>query len=177
MILDALIALVASIVALIMDVVLTLLFSVFNFGAVVIEGIVGLFGASLQLSRIRQRERKSSLAMMIPAMILVLGLLGWLGWSKLLHRDHTLVAEDGHSLPFAAVVIHKGDEDLHRRTDHSGHIRTPRFGITGITLKDPRYVVHTWKTPDIPQTFVARRTILGGGLDKVANRLLQPLKQ
>lgn len=177
MILDGLIALIASIAAIIAEAVLALVLPVANLAAAAVEGIAALFGATLQLGRMDRRKRKVSISPLIPTITVVAAFGGWLGWMKLMHRDLTLVAEDGHSLPFAAVVIHKGDENIHRRTDHSGNMTIPRFGVAGVTLKDPRYVTETWKDPHVPQTLIARRTVLGGGLDKVANRLLEPVKR
>jgi len=88
-----------------------------------------------------------------------------------------LVAEDGHSLPFAALIIHTKDGEQHERTDNAGNIVIPRFSTTSITVKDPRYVEKTWQESEIESELIVGRTILGSGLDSLADKLLKPAKE
>lgn len=94
-------------------------------------------------------------------------------WPKVFHREITLVASDGHSLPYAALIIHSKKEERHERTDGSGTITIPRFGTTALTVKDPRYVLKRWDRQDFESNLTVERTFLGSGLDDLAGRLLK----
>ena len=53
-----------------------------------------------------------------------------------------------------------------------------RIKIHGfIILKDPRYVERTWKESEIESELTVGRTVLGSGLDSLADRLLEPAKE
>ncbi len=105
-------------------------------------------------------------------------LLGCLVWffavPRISNRTVVLVAEDGHSLPFAALIVHSSDGDDHRRTDRAGKVRVPRFKTKRITVKDPRYVEETWVFEKVGKELVVRRTVLGSSLDSLADRWMKP---
>jgi hypothetical protein len=94
-----------------------------------------------------------------------------------MHRKVTLVAKDGYSLPFAALIVHTDDGDRHERTDNTGNIVIPRFGTHALTIKDPRYIEQRWEKSDIESQLVVGRTMFGSSLDSFANKLLKPSKK
>ena len=53
----------------------------------------------------------------------------------------------------------------------------PRFGASSITVKDPRYIEKTWQLSEIESELVVGRTILGTGLDSLADKLLKPANE
>ena len=88
----------------------------------------------------------------------------------------TLVAKDGHSLPYAAVIVHTSMGEDHKRSDNAGNFRILRFFTDRVTVKDPRYVEQTWKKGEIESQLIVRRTVLGSSLDAFKEKLLQPAK-
>jgi hypothetical protein len=111
-------------------------------------------------------------------LLLIVGLIGWFVIApKIMNREVTLVAEDGHSLPFAALIIHTKSGEKHKRTDNAGSIVIPRFGTTSLMVKDPRYVERTWEKSEIESELIVGRTILGSGLDSLADKLLEPANE
>jgi len=182
MILDAIIGLFASLFGFIAEGVAMAFVPLINLIAAGIEAVIGIFVSGFSLGRIERKksERKSTASAVggIMTLLIIVGLIGWFVVApKVMNRKVTLVAEDGHSLPFAALVIHTGDEDEHERTDNAGNIVIPRFGTTSITVKDPRYVEKTWEKSEIESELVVGRTILGSGLDSLADKLLKPAKE
>ena len=199
MILDAIIGLFAALFGLLFEGVAALFVPLVNFLAAGVEAIIGLFVGGFSLARIeRKRETTASTAacettassasaaasrMTAPAavgvaiVLFILGAIVAFAAPKMMNRQITLVAADGHSLPYAAVIIHTSGGDEHRRTDDSGNITIPRFTTTSVTVKDPRYVEQTWRKSEIGSQLVVERTRLGAGLDVIAGHLLKPAKQ
>jgi hypothetical protein len=95
---------------------------------------------------------------------------------SLMKRKVTLLAEDGHTLPFAALIIHTKDGDSRQRTDIAGKVHIPRFTTTALTVNDPRYVGKTWQKSEIGSELTVGRTVLGSSMDIFADRLLKPAK-
>lgn len=160
--------------------------AVINLLAATIEAIVRIFISGFRLGRLKRWERKTGAEDGTPEIADSPMAIWWsiataaaifaaifLG-PKIINRKVTLIAKDGHSLPFAALIIHAKKGDTHARTDNAGNITVSRFGTTGITIKDPRYVEQTWI--DLESQLVVQRTILGSKLDSLANRLLKPAK-
>lgn len=177
MILDALIALIGSVLSGLFG----LAGAVVNLFAALIELIVGLFVPDFSLGRVKRRSAKdraprSRAAVLGPVLAFFLLLAVFLVGPKILNRKITLVAEDGHSLPFAAMIIHLGKEDRHQRTDNAGNIEVPRFGTKAVSLKDPRYVSRTWDRAELSSPLVVERTMVGSALDSLTDRLLKPAK-
>jgi hypothetical protein len=176
MIFDAIIGAFTSLAELLTAAVLAASVAILNATFAVVELIAGIFVAGFTIKRIEHRRTKprstasnafvwAALGLIVVAIVLPL----------IMKRTVTLVAEDGHSLPFAAVMIHTNDEaDRSERTDSAGNIRIPRFGIHAVSVKDPRYVEQTWSKADIEPRLVVRRTVLGSGLDHLAKQLLAP---
>lgn len=192
MILDAIIGLFVSIVGFILVPVaefLSLAFTtLLNLIVAAIEAIIRIFVTGFRIGRFKKWDYKrggedgkpetpdhpmaiwwsTATALLIFAAI-------FLG-PKIINRKVALVTKDGHSLPFASLIIHTKSGDDHKRTDNAGNITVSRFSTTGITLKDPRYVQQTWKRNELEPQLVARRTILGSSLDFMADRLLKSVE-
>lgn len=178
MILDAIIGLLASLFGFIADGVGMALVPLINLIAAGIEAAMGVLVSGFSLGRIERKkgERKSAASAVggIMTPLIIVGLVGWFVLApKVMNRQVTLVAEDGHSLPFAALIIHTGDGDRHQRTDNAGNIVIPRFGTSAVTVKDPRYVEKAWAKPEIDAKLVVERTVLGASLDSLADKLLK----
>lgn len=183
MILDAIIAFFMLLVGPVITGSVALAVLVINLCAVVIEAVVGIFVSGFTLRRIeRKKDREQCLSdwksgLLFLAVILVI-VAGVILWPRLTQREITLVAPDGHSLPYVALIIHGQDGDTHERSDESGRISVPRFGVTALSVKDPRYVTTRWPKADWESNLTVERTLLGSGLDRLAGRLLKkPAKE
>lgn len=179
MILDAIIGLFGSLFSAVAEGASMLFVPLFNLMAVCIEAVVGLFISGFKLGRIqRQKDENKSAASKagsIATLLVIVGLMGWLVIApKVLNRKITLIAEDGHSLPFAALIIKTRDGDLHKRTDNAGNFVYPRFSTNSITVKDPRYVEKTWQQSEFEPELIVVRTKLGSSLDSLADKFLKP---
>ena len=187
MILDEIIALLGSIIGYMIGGIIAGFVIIINLIAAGIEFIVGLFVAGYKLGRIERKKSSSedkeepSKASGIASFLTLLSIVGVIGLillvPKIMSRTVTLVAKDGHSLPFAAVILHTNDGDQYVRTDNAGNIVIPRFGTNSLTIKDARYVERTWRDSEIESKLTVDRTILGSGLDILADRLLKPKKE
>jgi len=177
MIFDAIASLIGSLIAAMVEGLALAFVPLLNLALAGIEAIVGIFVSGFSLRRIDRKKPESGKSAIpgILSLVCIIALLGW--WFVLpaiMKRDITLIAEDGHSLPFAAVIVHTGDEQAHRRSNNAGRVTIPRFATTALTIKDPRYVEQTWPKEEIGSKLVVQRTVLGAGLDKLADRLLKP---
>ena len=151
---------------------------VVNLIAVALEAVIGLVFSGFSLGRMsRKKEENSSKTSVVVGLSILVGILLVIGWfllaPKILNRSITLIAEDGYSLPFAAVIIQTGSGDEHERTDSSGTVTLSRFRTKALTIKDPRYVEKTWAKRDLEDELVVERTVLGSGLDSLAEKLLK----
>ena len=179
MILDAIIGLFGSLFGFLAEGVAMAFVPLINLIAAGIEAVIGIFVSGFSLGRIERKkggsQSKASVIGGIVTLLMIVGLIGWFVIApKVMNREVTLVAEDGHSLPFAALIIHTKDGEQHERTDNAGNIVIPRFSTTSITVKDPRYVDKTWEKSEIDSELIVGRTILGSGLDSLADKLLKP---
>lgn len=176
MILDAIIGLLLSMFGWVAAATTGLVAPIVNLVLTGVETVVRLFVAGFSLGRMQAKEaaRESAMsgAIILGTVVLVI-VIGFFG-PRVTHRQITLVAEDGHSLPFAALVVRARGNETHLRTDNAGNARIPRFGLESVTLQDPRYVRIEWRGPEIERRLIASRTILGSALDRIADRLLQP---
>ena len=176
MILDAIIGLFGSLFAALFEGLAAAIVPLINLIAAGIEAVVGLFVSGFSLGRVQRK--KGSTVGGIVTLAIILGLIGYLVVApKVMNRKVTFVAKDGHSLPFAALIVHTNDGDRHERTDNAGRIVIPRFGTHALTIKDPRYVEHTWEKSEIGSELTVGRTVLGSGLDSLADRLLKAAKE
>jgi hypothetical protein len=182
MILDAIIGLFTLIFDVVVQSVASVTFPIVNLIAAGIEAVVGLFISGFRLGRMERRERKQhSRADGIRIAVFLLILISAVGWfvvaPAVMNRTITLVAKDGHSLPFAALIVHTDGGNRHERTDRAGNIAIPRFGTKALTIMDPRYVEQTWQIAEIRSELIVSRTALGASLDSLADRLLKPAKE
>lgn len=178
MILDAIIGLFFSIFAVLFEGVAVVFVPLINLVIAGIESVVSIFVSGFSLGRIERKkgDRKCTASAVYGAtvLLLILILVGWLVIApKVMNREVTLLAEDGHSLPFAALIIHTESGEQHERTDNAGHIWIPRFATTAVTVNDPRYVEKTWPKSEIESELIVGRTVLGSGLDTLADKLLK----
>lgn len=180
MILDAIIGLFGSIFAVLFEGIPALIVLFVNLIAAAIDLVVGIFTAGFTVGRMQRRpaneRRNGDRPSMVAGLgLLVLGVGAFFFFTQgALKRKVSLVAQEGHSLPFAALIIHTNNGDRHERTDAAGNILLPRFGTTGLTIKDPRYVEQTWSGPALETKLTVKRTILGSGLDFMAKKLMKP---
>ena len=182
MILDAIIALFGSLFAAVGGGIAAVFVPLINGIAAGVEALVRIFVSGFSLGRVERNKGKQKVATSALGTVLTLAIiLGVIGWfvvaPKVLNRKVTLVAKDGHSLPFAALIVHTSDGDRHERTDNAGNIVIPRFRTDALTVKDPRYVETTWKKSEIESKMTVSRTVLGSGLDSLADRLLKPANE
>lgn len=177
MIFDAIIFLLGALV----EGVVTVFVPIINLIAVGIEAVIGIFVSGFSLGRIERKKGDKSKASAIRGTVILLMMIGLIGWfvvaPKVMNREVTLVAEDGHSLPFAALIIETKGGEQHKRTDNAGNIVISRFSTTSITVKDPRYIEKTWEKSEIESKLVVGRTVLGSSLDVLADKLLKPAKE
>ncbi|MDB4705891.1 hypothetical protein OAG10_05490 [Verrucomicrobia bacterium] len=153
-----------------------------NWIAAGIESLAGIFFTGYSLGRIlRKKEESKSTTSAIAGIMTLLTITVLLGWffvlPKVMNKEITLVAGDSYRLPLAALVVHTKDGDRHERTDKTGNILIPRFNTISITVKDPRYVEKTWETSEIKSELIVERTVLGSGLDFLADKLLRPANE
>jgi hypothetical protein len=176
---DLIVALVALIQALFEGTILLVELFV-NLIIAVVELVVGLFIPDFHMGRMKRERKYTNLGLLLrlAPMLLILGLICWLFVvPKFTERTITFVAKDGQSLTYAGVIIHSKHGDQHRRTDRQGDITFSRFSTRAITLKDSRYVEQTWQKSEFKDTLVARRTVLGSGLDKLGEILRRPAEE
>lgn len=175
MILDAIIGLFAGLLGFFAEAGAVLFVPVINVGLMVFEVMGGLFVAGFRVGRVAGRKATMGGYIVLAVMV---GVIGWFVVApKILNREIALVATDGHSLPFAALVVHTSGGDEHKRTDSAGNVAVPRFTTSAITIKDPRYVEKTWTGAEIGPELIVGRTVLGSGLDFMADRLLKRVKE
>jgi amino acid transporter len=189
MILDGIVGLFAGLVEVVPLLIVgmleaTILF--INLGAAAVELVAGLFVSGFTLGRLKRKKKEkesdearrlspTEIRLAIAGGIIAVLIVAWtLLAPQVLNRKLSLVAEDGHSLPFAAVILHTSAGDEHRRTDSAGNIKIGRFSTYALTIKDTRYFEQTWKSDDFNGPLVVRRTLLGSGLDVLAGKLLRP---
>ncbi|MBK1829859.1 hypothetical protein JIN77_03925 [Verrucomicrobiaceae bacterium R5-34] len=182
MILDAIIGLFIALASALAASVAVIFVPLINLAALGVEAVIGLFVSGFSLGRIRRDkdEAKStgSVILSIVTLLLILGVITYFFVAPVvINRQVTLVAEDGHSLPYAALMIHTDSGTQHQRTDKAGNIVIPRFATNAITVKDPRYVERTWAKSEIEPELVVGRTVLGASLDTLADKLLKPAKE
>lgn len=182
MILDAIIGLLASLFGFLTEGLAMVFVRLINWMAAGIEAVVCIFFSGFNLGRLKHNRGGSKMDAFLPiggmlTLLIFIGLVGGLVIAPgVVNREVTLVAEDGYGLPFAALIIRTGDRELHKRTDNNGNIVIQRFSTTSISVKDPRYVDKTWSKSEIGPRLVVSRTILGSGLDSIADRFLKPAK-
>lgn len=179
MILDDIIAALVAIFEVLIEALTIGIEPIVNLFAAAIEAVVRLFSPDFKLGRMKREKRRpkaSAITGLLTLLIIISTLGSFVIAPKIMNQTITLVATDGHSVTYAGMIIHTGNEAKHRRTDRSGNITMPRFGTQSITIKDARYVEQTWQKNEIEPTLTVRRTVLGSGLDSLSDRLRRPAK-
>ena len=176
MILDAIAALVGAIIEPLIAAVSVVLVGFLNLGILIAEAIGSIFVSNLKFKRISKRTRDPKRSDWIPTAVIFAIALLFIGYLQIKDREIQFVAVDGHSLPYAEVIVRTDNTERNERTDKVGRIDVPRFGLVSVSLMDPRYVEKTWTREELQPRLVAERTFLGSGLDKIANALLKPEK-
>ncbi len=166
--------------------------AIINLFLLLIELIIGLFITGFTMKRVKPYKRKkkteefneynqqkesddSSKVGLYVVIAIVVGLFVVKPIvSYVSYQDVTFVAKDGHSLPFASVVIYRNSGVEHKRTKNDGSLRIEKSGLEKIVINDKRYVETTWLSSELDDILVVKRTILGSGLDILAKKLLQP---
>lgn len=182
MILDAIIGLFVAIFESLTIGISAVFVPLFNLVAAGIELVVGLFVSGFKVRRMECKKgapQNRTVSIVTGAMGLVglIAIVWFLVGPMVTQRKITMMAEDGHSLPFVAVIVHTKDGDQSVRSDNAGNLTISRFNTTALTVKDPRYVAKTWKSGEIESKLIVRRTVLGSALDRVAEKLLRPAKE
>ncbi|MCH6258084.1 hypothetical protein MLD52_16100 [Puniceicoccaceae bacterium K14] len=174
MIFDAIAALFAAIVEPIVMAILCVFIGITNLFLVIIELVIGIFIHGYKTKRIQRKEwknRSSQISGWSSLVVIVLAVV-FLVIMEIKDREVQIVASDGHSLPYAEVVITTKSEVRNERTDNLGRVEIPRFGLISLSVIDPRYVEQSWAEEEIEKRLEVERTFLGSGLDKIANKLL-----
>lgn len=174
MIFDAIAALIGAIIEPIIGTILLALVGALNLFIFIIEAIGSIFVSGFNLKRIPRKGRTPKKSDWVTTGVVLLSILLVVLYFEIKDREIQFVAEDGHSLPYAEIVVKTDKIVRNERTDKVGRIEVPRFGLVSVTLADPRYVEKTWSHEELKPRLIAERTILGKGLDKIANTLLQP---
>lgn len=139
-----------------------------------LEFVIGWFIPDCRLGRIRKRKhrgRMQTFLRLLPGLLILAAVAWFFVQPKIVNRTVTFVADDGHSLAHAGVIVRGSDGERHRRTNRQGELKIPRFTTQSLTLNDVRYVEQTWEKSEIQATMRASRTTLGSGLDRLGDRL------
>jgi hypothetical protein len=191
MIIDELIALIFSFVGMIIEGFSAFFVLIFNGLAYLIEFIMLLFVSDFSLGRAKRYKRskkeenkseynhqnqpEAGVEKYYPILV-VLFVIIFFTFNHYKTRDITFVAEDGHSLPFASIVIYQGEQVFHKRTKNDGSLEIPRFGVDKVVINDKRYKKATWQANEIKGILTVKRSFLGKGVDKLASKLLERIK-
>lgn len=170
--------------------------SIINLFILFIELIVGIFITGFTMKKVKpykrkkknedyndynhQKDAKDTDTSKYSLVIIITVLVGLFVvrpyFNNMSYQDVTFVATDGHSLPFASVVIYRDGTQKHKRTKNDGSLKIEKSGLEKIVLNDKRYKETTWLPNELNDILVVKRTLLGSGLDKLANKLLKPAK-
>jgi hypothetical protein len=189
MIIDELIALVFSFFGILIEGIAGFFTLIINLFALLIEFILALFITDFSMGRVKGYKRKKTenadsnipesfldSRWLMPVLV-VTGVVGYFAFQNLSTRNITFIADDGHSLPFASVVVYKGDKPNHRRTLNDGSLKISRFGIDKIVLNDKRYKAQTWRDDEFEEILTVKRSFIGKSVDALAHKFLQKIKK
>lgn len=93
--------------------------------------------------------------------------------TAIIFKNVLLVDEDGKSLKYATVYVVESGEQHKKRTNSRGRIRVNRFKLDSITLDGLRYPRQTWESSKIKGKLVAKKNIIGKGVDSALNKILK----
>lgn len=108
----------------------------------------------------------------IVAVIVGCFLVFWVG-TTVVYKNVLLVGEDGESLKYATVYVVESGEPSKRRTSSRGRIRVNRFTLDSITLDGLRYPRQTWESSIIKSKLIAKKNIIGKGVDSALNKIFK----
>ena len=175
MIIDEIIALVFGLIIAPIIGLVSLVFSFFaNFVLLLIELVVGIFVEGFSLGRVKKYKKKESSrseAGVWGAVLILVVVCSVFAYNSVAYQNVQFVAEDGHSIPLASIVVHTSDGEKHMRTDTSGQLEIPRFDLTKLEIRSTRYRSKVWSPEEIETTLVVKRTLLGSSLDKIVDKL------
>ena len=191
MIIDELIALIFSFVGMLIEGFSAFFVLIFNGFAYLIEFIMLLFVSDFSLGRAKrykrgnkkenlseynhQNQSDAGIEKYYPLMVILFVII-FFTFNHYKTREVTFVADDGHSLPFASIVVYQDDKVFHKRTKNDGSLKIPRFGVDKVIINDKRYKTATWQADEIKDILTVKRSFLGKGVDKLASKLLERLK-
>lgn len=187
MILDDLIALSAVIFEVVFMAFFYIFAGIINVCIFLLELIIGIFVKGYSIKRVPRREwrKKSSEKLSEPEkqklskvqlwsfIVILAAVLSFSAYQMLKEKEILFVATDGKSLPLAKIVITDSDGVKSRRTDSSGVLKVPRFGLVSLKIADARYKEEIWSGEEIKERIIVKRSMLGSGLDKISNMLLK----
>lgn len=157
------------------------LIPVINLFIFVIELIIGLFITGFHIGRLKRRswqKRREGFRVndFITVGCIVLCIMAFFISGPVLNKEISFVASDGHSIPFAEVVVTVNQQEENKRTDIEGKISISRFGTDQIRIIDPRYVSKSWQGREIKDKLVVERSKVGNALELLTKKLLEKVK-
>jgi len=186
MIIDELIAVIFSFLGLFLEGFSAFFVLIINGFAYLIEFIMLLFISDFSLGRVKGYKRKDKNfaknnhkivenkgVERYFSILIILTVIAYIAFDHYKTREITFIAEDGHSLPFASIVIYQDNKELHKRTNNDGSLEISRFGIDKIVINDKRYKSTTWDSNEITSVLTVKRSLFGKGVDKLASKLLE----
>lgn len=178
MIFDDLIVLFLAPILVAVEAVLVPIVNVF---LLVVELILRLFISGFQIKRLKKRnwkERKERLRVndYVSLVFIIVAVSGFLISGFILNREIAFIASDGHSLPFAEVVVTRNQQQINERTDMEGKLSISRFGTEQITMIDPRYSSKTWRGYEITERLVVERSKVGNAIELLTKKILKTVK-
>lgn len=181
MIVDDIIAFFVGLVEVAVGFVAAVIFLI-NGIAALLEFVLGLFINGIVIGRIKQPGRKEGreVSLVGPAITWVMILVAvfyFFAWPKLIERELQIITSDGRPVTLALIEFEKNDSLERLRTNLSGEIKLPRFGLERVTMKDSRYVEKEWRGEALDMELIVERTVLGAGLDSLKDKLLKPFSE
>jgi hypothetical protein len=154
---------------------------IINFFLFIIEIIVRLFISGFQINRVekislQQRKEGVGIKDYIAVVFVVLFLTAFVVSGPILNKEIIFIANDGHSIPFAEVVVTKNHREENKRTDMEGKLSVSRFGTDTIKIIDPRYVSKTWQGNEIKDKLIVERSKVGNAIELVTKKILSTIK-
>lgn len=152
-----------------------------NLFILIIELTVRLFISGFQIKRLERRRWKNrkegfGLSDYISAGFIILFISAFLISGPILNREIQFIASDGHSIPYAEVVLTKNQHKKNLRTDMEGKITISRFGTNQVEIIDPRYVSKIWQEEEISDRLIVERSKVGNAIEHLTKKIMDRLK-
>lgn len=155
------------------DLIWIALYGVINAVACLIEWIGRMFVSGFSIKRLRRSPchyTRDAIKLLIVVLLVMVG-IGGLAIQPLLHRELTVVDQDGEPASFVDMLVERGDRSSICKTNADGIAKIPRFGVTLVSLRSRRYQDSEWRGEDLPGVVKVERSLLGKGLDALGDRL------